>query len=82
MNWETIAVSIAGAILSIGAVSAFCIKYMGNATKWIVLAKDAVETLSDLSGDLAKGTLTADQITKLQSDITQFKQDLAVALAK
>lgn len=82
MNWESIVVTVGGALLSIGAVSAFCIKYMGNATKWIVIAKDAVETLTDISSDLSKGALTADQITKIEADVAQFRQDLAVALAK
>lgn len=82
MNWETIGLSLLGALLSIGAVATWMAKIMPNVTKWSILAKDAVETISDLSAALAKGPLTADEITKLQADAAQFKMDLAVALAK
>lgn len=82
MDWTTIGVSMVGAILSIGVVATFMAKYMPTVSKWSILAKDAVETLADLSSDLAKGPLTADEITKLEADVAQFKTDLAVALAK
>lgn len=82
MNWETIAISITGAVLSIGVIASFMAKYMPAVTKWSTLAKDAVETLSDVSSSLAKGPLTPEEITQLENDVAQFKTDLAVALAK
>lgn len=82
MDWTTIGVSILTGVLSISAVAVFMTKYMPTVTKWATLAKDAVETLADLSADLAKGTLTADEIAQLEKDVATFKTDLAVALAK
>lgn len=82
MDWTAIGVSVLSGILAIGAVATFMAKYMPTVTKWATLAKDAVETLSDLSSALAKGPLTPDVITKLEADVAQFKLDLAVALAK
>lgn len=82
MDWTTLGVSIASGILGITAVAAFMSKYMPTVTKWSTLAKDAVETLTDLSAALAKGPLTAAEITQLEADVQQFKTDLAVALAK
>lgn len=82
MDWTAIGVSVLSVILGIAAVATFMSKYMPTVTKWATLAKDAVETLADLSASLAKGPLTADEIAKLEADVAQFKTDLAVALAK
>lgn len=77
MDYTTIAVSIVSGVLSIGAVAAFMAKYMPAITKWAMVAKDAVETLADVSAALAKGPITADELAKLQADVTKFKIDLA-----
>lgn len=82
MDWTTLAVSIVSGILGIGAVAAFMAKYMPTVSRWVTIAKDAVETLSDVSSSLAKGPLTSAEITQLQADVTQFKADLAIALGK
>lgn len=82
MDWTTIITSIIIAISSIGAVVAFNSKNMPSIAKWITLAKDAVETLSDLSSSLAKGALTSAEIAQLQTDVTQFQADLKLALGK
>lgn len=82
MDWTTVAISVVGAAMSIGIIATFMAKYMPTVSKWSTLAKDAIETLADLSGDLAKGPLTADEIVKLQADVAQFKTDLAMALNK
>jgi hypothetical protein len=82
MDWTTLAVSIVSGILGIGAVATFMAKYMPAVSKWVTIAKDAVETLSDVSASLAKGPLTSAEITQLQADVTQFRADLATALGK
>lgn len=82
MDWTAIGVSVLSGVLGIAAVATFMAKYMPAVTKWATLAKDAVETLTDLSSALAKGPLTADEITKLEADVAQFKTDLALAMAK
>lgn len=82
MDWTTLAISVVSAVLGITAVATFMTKYMPGVTKWATLAKDAVETLSDVSSALAKGPLTAAEITQLQADVAQFKTDLTLALAK
>lgn len=82
MDWTALGVSVLSGILGITAVATFTAKYMPTVTKWATLAKDAVETLSDLSAALAKGPLTAAEITQLEADVQSFKTDLAVALAK
>lgn len=82
MDWTAIVISIITGVLSIGAVLAWNVKNMPSISKWVTIAKDAVETLSDLSTSLSKGALTSDEIAKLQSDVVQFKADLNIALGK
>ena len=82
MNWTAIATSLISGVLGISAVAAFMAKYMPTVTKWVTIAKDAVETLTDVSASLAAGPLTAAEITKLQADVAQFQADLKTALGK
>ena len=72
----TIITAVVSGVLGIGAVSVFLGKYMPTVSKYAMIAKDAVETLSDAADALKDGKLTADEITKLQADIAKFKADL------
>ena len=76
MDWTAIATYAVSAVLSIGAVSAFLGKYMTPVAKWAMVAKDAVETLADLAEALKDGQLTADEITKLKTDVALFQAAL------
>jgi hypothetical protein len=76
MDYTTIAAAIVSGVLGIGAVATFMTKYMPIVTKWAMIAKDAVETLSDVADALKDGALSADEITKLKADVAKFMADL------
>lgn len=82
MDWTTIVITLVSALLGIGGIAAFAAKYGPNVSKWATLAKDATETIADIAASLAKGPLTAAEISQIQADAAQFKADLAVALSK
>lgn len=76
MDYTAIASAIISGVLGIGAVAAFMAKYMPAVSKYAMIAKDAVETLSDITDALKDGALTADEIAKVKVDVAQFKADL------
>lgn len=76
MDWTALATSIVSGILGIGAVAAFMAKYMPAVTKWATVAKDAVETLSDVADALKDGKLSDDEIAKLKADVAAFQAAL------
>lgn len=76
MDYTAIMTAIISGVLGIGAVAAFMSKYMPAVSKWAMVAKDAVETLSDVAEALKDGALSADEIAKLKADITTFKAQL------
>lgn len=76
IDYTAIGASIATGILSIGAVSVFVTRYMPKVTKYAMIAKDAVETLADVSEALKDGALTPDEIKKVEDDVAKFKADL------
>lgn len=76
MDWTAIATSLAGAILGIGGIGLVVSKFMTKYTKYAMLAKDAVETLTDVALALKDGTLSADEIAELKADIAKFQVDL------
>lgn len=87
MDYTAIGASIITGLASIGAVAVFLKNFMPKFTKWVALAKDAVETISDISNALlpdsnGKVELTQEEITKITMDAAKFKADLAVLLAK
>lgn len=78
MDWTTLVASIITGILSIGAVAVFMAKYMPAVTKWATIAKDAVETLSDVADALKDANLSADELAKLKQDIANFQATIKV----
>lgn len=76
MDYTAIGTAIVSGVLGIGAVGAFMAKYMPMVTKWAMIAKDAVETLSDVSDALKDGNLTVEEVNKLKEDIVKLKIDL------
>lgn len=87
VDWTAIIAATITGLLSIGAISIFLKNNMPEIAKWVALAKDAIETLSDISQALApdvngKVDLTPEEIAKINLDVAQFKVDLAKALGK
>lgn len=87
MDYQAIVMAIVTGILGIGAVSLWLSKTMPKISGWIALAKDAVETINDISQALTpdstgKVELTADEISKINGDAVAFKTQLAVLLGK
>lgn len=76
LDLTAIIAAVAGGILSIGAVAVFMGKYMPTVIKYATLAKDAIETLSDVAAALKDGKLTAEEIAEIQKDIADFKAQL------
>ena len=76
MDLTAIVAAIVSGILGIGAVAVFMQKYMPAVAKWAMVAKDAIETLSDLADALKDGTLTAEEIAKLKADVAAFQAAL------
>lgn len=73
MDWTAIAAAIVSGIMGIGAVAAFLTKYMPLVIKWAVIAKDAVETLTDVADALKDGALSAEEVAKLKEDVAHFQ---------
>jgi NAD(P)-dependent dehydrogenase (short-subunit alcohol dehydrogenase family) len=65
MDWTAIATTIVGAILGIGGVGLAVSSFLGKYSKYVMLAKDAVETLADVVSALKDGTLSADEVAKI-----------------
>ncbi len=87
MDYTAIGSAIISGIISIGAITLFLKNNMPGITKWVALAKDAVETLDDISEALSpdkdgKVELTPEEIEKIKKDVVNFKVALAAALAK
>ncbi len=77
MDLTAIITAVVTGLCSIGAITVFLKKYMPAVAKWAMIAKDAVETLSDLADALKDGVLSVDEMKKLQDDVTHFKQLLS-----
>ena len=77
MDYSQLVLAIVGGLLGIGGIGAAVSKFLTNYTKYVMLAKDAVETLADVADALKDGQLTADEVTKVKADILKFKADLA-----
>lgn len=87
MDYTAITTAIISGVLSIGAVTAFLVKVMPKISGWIALAKDAVETLNDISIALnpdstGKVELTTEEIAKINADALAFKIQLFALLGK
>lgn len=87
MDITAVIAAVVTGILGIGGIAVFFGKYMPVFAKWVALAKDAVETLNDISvalspDDKGKVELTADEITKINTDVAAFKTQLAVLIGK
>lgn len=87
IDYTAIFSAIVAGIISIGAVTLFLKNNMPVISKWIALAKDAVETLDDISKALepdatGKVELTTAEIEEIKADVVQFKMALAAAMAK
>lgn len=86
MDLTAIVVGIIAAVTSIGGVAIWLKNTMPTISKWTALAKDAVETINDVSVALSpdpitgKVELTAEEITKINADAISLKQQLAVLL--
>jgi hypothetical protein len=78
MDITQIIATVVSAVLSVGAVAAFVTKYISPAVKYAMLAKDAVETLSDVVEALKDGKLAPEEIEALKNDVAKFKADLKV----
>lgn len=76
MDFTAIGASIVTGILSISAVGLAVSKFATKSSKYIMIAKDAVETLSDIADALKDGQLSADEITKLKTDVASFQASL------
>lgn len=76
MDYWGIGSAILGGVLSIGGIGLTVGGFLTKYNKYVMLAKDAVETLADAANALKDGTLSADEITKLKGDISQFQVDL------
>ena len=76
MDYTAIGAAIVSGVLGIGAVATFMAKYMPKVIKYATIAKDAVETLSDVADALKDGVLSADEITKLKADVAAFQASL------
>jgi hypothetical protein len=76
MDIHNIVSAVAGAALSITAVSAFVIKYVLKSYKYVRLANDATTALSDVCDALVDGKLSSEEIEKLEADVEKFKKDL------
>ncbi len=88
MDYTAIGAALITGLLSIASIALFLKNNMPGVIKWVVLAKDAVETLNDISvalnPDPTTGIveLTTEEVTKIKSDAAKFKTDLALALGK
>lgn len=87
MDWTAIITAIISGLLSITAISVFLAKFMPKISGWAVLAKDAVETLADVSEALkpdvdGKVELTAVEVAKINADVNTFKVQLALLTGK
>lgn len=87
MDYQAIIAAIVTGILGIGAVSVWIIKVMPKISGWITLAKDAVETINDVSLALnpdvnGKIELTTEEINKIKADALLFKAQLNLLLGK
>lgn len=87
MDYQAIAVAIVSGVLGIGGVSVFLGKFIPKIVGWVALAKDAVETINDISQALNPDTngkieLTSDEIKKINDDAVAFKSKLSALLAK
>lgn len=81
IDWTAIILSIFSALLGIGSVGLFLRKYMPMVTKYSMLAKDAIETIADISAALmpdstGKVELTPEEIAKIQADAIRFQAAL------
>lgn len=82
MDYTAIGTAIVSGLLSIGAVSLWLSKSMPKISGWTVLAKDAVETITDISLALSpdpvtgKVELTAEEIAKINADVVAFRAQL------
>lgn len=72
-NLETIITSVITGILSITAVSAFLIRYLGKASKYANIAKEAVEALTAVVNSLKDGKLSTEEIEAIKKEIEEFK---------
>lgn len=79
MDYTAIATAVVSGVLGIGAVAVWLGKVVPKVAKYAGIAKDAVETLSDLADALkpdpatGKVELTPEEIAKLNADIAAFK---------
>lgn len=85
MDYTAIATAIIGGLLGLGGVSMFLGKYMPLISKWTSLAKDAIETINDITEALepdatGKVELTPEEIAKINADAIEFKKQLDVLL--
>ena len=76
MDWTTIVTSLVGAVLGIAGIGLAVGKFATKYTKYVMLAKDAVETLTDAANALKDGSLSVEELAKLKADIAQFQADL------
>jgi hypothetical protein len=67
MDYSTIALSIVGGLLGIGGIGVSISGFLTKYTKYVMLAKDAVETLADAANALKDGQLSADELTSLKA---------------
>lgn len=81
MDYITIIVAIVSGILGIGAVSLFITSHIKSFAKYVMIAKDATETLSDVANSLkpdadGKVSITQEEVAEIQLDVEKFKADL------
>ena len=82
MDYTAIAGMIITGLASISAVSISIGKVLPVITKYVKIAKDAVETLSDVADALkpdadGKINITPDEIAKITADVNAFRIALA-----
>lgn len=87
MDYQAIITAIITGIVGIGGISIWLGKVMPKLSAWIALAKDAVETINDISQALipdstGKVELTSDEIAKINADAISFKTQLGILLGK
>lgn len=88
MDYTAIGTAIVSGVISIAAVSMWLSKVMPKVSGWTVLAKDAVETITDISLALTpdpitgKVEITKEEIAKINADVVAFRAQLAVLIGK